>query len=113
MAQAMSGVMSVTGHPGGPPVKAGVPVADIGCALFATYALLAAYIGREKSGGVTARSAAHNCELQVGIVCHEFFESLKLTLNRQQEWLFKRFGNPAQEARRIGSIDQPMIIRKR
>src|SRR4051812_35326772 len=26
MAQAMSGVMSVTGYPGGPPVKAGVPV---------------------------------------------------------------------------------------
>ncbi len=50
MAQAMSGVMSVTGHPGSPPVKAGVPVADIGCALFATYAILAAYIGRQKSG---------------------------------------------------------------
>ena len=50
MAQAMSGVMSVTGHPGGPPVKAGVPVADIGCALFATYAILSATIGRQKSG---------------------------------------------------------------
>ncbi len=50
MAQAMSGVMSVTGHPGGPPVKAGVPVADIGCALFAAYAILSAYIGRLKSG---------------------------------------------------------------
>src|SRR5690606_5411372 len=50
MAQAMSGVMSVTGHPGSPPVKAGVPVADIGCALFATYAILSAYIGRHKSG---------------------------------------------------------------
>ena len=50
MAQAMSGVMSVTGYPDGPPVKAGVPVADIGCALFATYAILAAYIGRTKSG---------------------------------------------------------------
>ncbi len=50
MAQAMSGVMSVTGHPGSPPVKAGVPVADIGCALFATYAILSAYIGRQKSG---------------------------------------------------------------
>jgi crotonobetainyl-CoA:carnitine CoA-transferase CaiB-like acyl-CoA transferase len=50
MAQAMSGVMSVTGHPGGAPVKAGVPVADIGCALFCTYALLSAYIGRQKSG---------------------------------------------------------------
>jgi crotonobetainyl-CoA:carnitine CoA-transferase CaiB-like acyl-CoA transferase len=50
MAQAMSGVMSVTGYPGGPPVKAGVPVADIGCALFATYAILSAYIGCQKSG---------------------------------------------------------------
>lgn len=50
MAQAMSGVMSVTGHPGGPPVKAGVPVADIGCALFTVYAILSAYIGRQKTG---------------------------------------------------------------
>jgi formyl-CoA transferase len=50
MAQAMSGVMSVTGYPGGPPVKAGVPVADIGCALFAVYATLAAYIGAKATG---------------------------------------------------------------
>ncbi|MCR5869040.1 MAG: CaiB/BaiF CoA transferase family protein [Aquincola tertiaricarbonis] len=50
MAQAMSGVMSVTGYPGSPPVKAGVPVADIGCALFATYGLLAAYIGAKNTG---------------------------------------------------------------
>ncbi|MBV7481993.1 CaiB/BaiF CoA-transferase family protein [Bordetella sp. BOR01] len=50
MAQAMSGVMSVTGHAGGPPVKAGVPVADIGCALFATYAVLSAYIGKARGG---------------------------------------------------------------
>ncbi|MBK5205690.1 MAG: CoA transferase, partial [Polaromonas sp.] len=50
MAQAMSGIMSVTGYPGGPPVKAGVPVADIGCALFASYAILAAYIGAKTTG---------------------------------------------------------------
>ena len=50
MAQAMSGVMSVTGYPGGPPVKAGVPVADIGCALFAIYGTLAAYIGAKATG---------------------------------------------------------------
>jgi len=50
IAQAMSGVMSMTGYPGYPPVKAGVPVADIGCALFATYAVLAAYIGAQTSG---------------------------------------------------------------
>jgi formyl-CoA transferase len=50
MAQAMSGIMSVTGYPGGPPVKAGVPVADIGCALFAVYGTLSAYIGAKQSG---------------------------------------------------------------
>ena len=50
MAQAMSGVMSVTGYPGGPPVKAGVPVADIGCALFAIYGTLSAYIGAKTTG---------------------------------------------------------------
>ncbi|MDI7065974.1 CoA transferase, partial [Klebsiella pneumoniae] len=48
-AQAMSGVMGVTGYKGGKPVKAGVPVADIGCALFAVYGLLSAYIGAQKT----------------------------------------------------------------
>jgi len=50
MAQAMSGIMSVTGHGDGRPGKAGVPVADIGCALFATYAALSAYIGAKNTG---------------------------------------------------------------
>jgi len=49
IAQAMAGVMSITGHPDGPPAKSGVPVADIGCSLFAIYAILSAYIGRLKS----------------------------------------------------------------
>jgi formyl-CoA transferase len=50
IAQAMGGIMSITGHPGQPPAKAGVPVADIGCALFALYAILSAYIGAQKTG---------------------------------------------------------------
>ncbi len=50
IAQAATGVMSITGHPGGPPAKSGVPVTDIGCSLFALYAILTAYIGRQKSG---------------------------------------------------------------
>ncbi|MBV9287484.1 MAG: CoA transferase [Hyphomicrobiales bacterium] len=50
IAQAMGGVMSVTGHPDQPPAKAGVPVADIGCALFALYAILCAYIGATRTG---------------------------------------------------------------
>jgi hypothetical protein len=31
-----------------------------------------AEVGRQKSSGVTTRSAAHNCEMQAGIFCHEF-----------------------------------------
>ena len=50
IAQAASGIVSVTGDPNGPPARAGVPVADIGCSLFTLYAILAAYIGREATG---------------------------------------------------------------
>ena len=50
IAQAMAGTMSITGHPGGPPTKSGVPVSDIGCALFVVYGIMSAYIGREKTG---------------------------------------------------------------
>jgi len=50
IAQAMAGVMSITGHEGGPPTKSGVPVSDIGCALFALYGILSAHIGAKKSG---------------------------------------------------------------
>jgi formyl-CoA transferase len=50
IAQAASGVMSITGEPDAPPAKSGVPVTDIGCSLFTVYAILSAYIGRQKSG---------------------------------------------------------------
>src|SRR3954454_21687456 len=50
IAQAMGGIMSITGDPDGPPAKSGVPVADIGCALFALYAILSAYIGMRETG---------------------------------------------------------------
>ncbi|MSU64800.1 MAG: CoA transferase [Opitutus sp.] len=50
IAQAMAGVMSITGHPGGPPTKSGVPVSDIGAALFAVYGILSALIGRAQTG---------------------------------------------------------------
>jgi formyl-CoA transferase len=50
IAQAASGIISVTGDPAGPPARAGVPVTDLGCSLFALYAILAAYIGRQATG---------------------------------------------------------------
>src|SRR5881397_1619728 len=42
MAQAMSGLMSITGEPNGNPVKVGVPICDLVCALNGTIGALAA-----------------------------------------------------------------------
>ena len=50
IAQAMSGVMSVMGHPDAPPVKASVPVADLGAGLFTAYGILSALMGRAQTG---------------------------------------------------------------
>lgn len=50
IAQASCGPMSVMGDPGGAPMKSSVPFADLGAALFASYAILSAIIGREQSG---------------------------------------------------------------
>lgn len=50
IAQGMSGLMSITGEPERPPVKVGVPVADLSCALYATIAVLAALRARDRDG---------------------------------------------------------------
>ena len=42
--------MSITGEPGGPPVKAGVPVTDLGAGLFALVGILAALEHRHRTG---------------------------------------------------------------
>jgi crotonobetainyl-CoA:carnitine CoA-transferase CaiB-like acyl-CoA transferase len=50
VAQGVSGIMSVTGEPGRPPVKCGIPITDLGAALFALAAILGALLYRERSG---------------------------------------------------------------
>jgi crotonobetainyl-CoA:carnitine CoA-transferase CaiB-like acyl-CoA transferase len=50
IAQAMTGVMSVMGHPGEAPVKSAIPLADLGAGLFAAYGILSAVIGRGITG---------------------------------------------------------------
>ena len=50
VAQGMSGIMSVTGEPGRPPVKCGIPVTDLAAGLLALQAILAAYIHRLRTG---------------------------------------------------------------
>src|SRR5437660_3269372 len=50
VAQGVSGIMSITGDRGGAPVKAGVPLTDLGAALFAAVGILAALEHRHRTG---------------------------------------------------------------
>ena len=48
--QAMAGIMSVTGEPGGAPVKCGVPLCDFTAALYGAFAITAALRERDQTG---------------------------------------------------------------
>jgi crotonobetainyl-CoA:carnitine CoA-transferase CaiB-like acyl-CoA transferase len=50
VAQGATGIMSITGEPGGRPLKSGIAIYDIGAGLTATYSILAAYIHQIKTG---------------------------------------------------------------
>jgi crotonobetainyl-CoA:carnitine CoA-transferase CaiB-like acyl-CoA transferase len=50
IAQGTSGLMSITGEPGGPPTKLGVPVGDLAAGMFAAHAILAALLERSRTG---------------------------------------------------------------
>ncbi|MCW2550004.1 MAG: L-carnitine dehydratase/bile acid-inducible protein [Mycobacterium sp.] len=48
--QALGGLMSLTGEPGRPPVRAGVPIADLAAGMLADLGILAALLRRERTG---------------------------------------------------------------
>jgi len=50
VAQAMGGVMSVTGHPGNPPTRVGTSIGDVAAGLFTAVGVNAALVHRERSG---------------------------------------------------------------
>lgn len=50
MAQSRSGLMSITGEPDGDPVKVGVPICDLVCALYGALAAVSALRARERTG---------------------------------------------------------------
>jgi crotonobetainyl-CoA:carnitine CoA-transferase CaiB-like acyl-CoA transferase len=51
LAQALSGLMSITGQPDGPPTKTGVAIVDVLTGLFATVGILGALAARDRDGG--------------------------------------------------------------
>jgi crotonobetainyl-CoA:carnitine CoA-transferase CaiB-like acyl-CoA transferase len=68
--QAMSGGMSMTGEPGGPPVRAGIPVADLSAGLYGTIGVLAALNERQRTGrGRKIDISMLDC--QVAMLCYQ------------------------------------------
>jgi crotonobetainyl-CoA:carnitine CoA-transferase CaiB-like acyl-CoA transferase len=53
--QAVGGLMSITGEPGGRPLKVGVAISDVVSGLFGAVALLAALLSRERADTAPAR----------------------------------------------------------
>jgi crotonobetainyl-CoA:carnitine CoA-transferase CaiB-like acyl-CoA transferase len=48
--QARGGAMSITGEPGRPPVRMGIPTGDLAGSMYAAFAVVAALFSREKTG---------------------------------------------------------------
>jgi CoA:oxalate CoA-transferase len=64
VAQALSGMMSITGEPGGGPCRVGASIGDIGASLFATIGILAALQQRHATGEAEALDIAMlDCQL--------------------------------------------------
>lgn len=66
VAQGMGGIMSITGEPGGPPVRPGVSLGDIAAGLFTAIGVLAALHERERSGrGQMIDVAMLDCQISI------------------------------------------------
>jgi crotonobetainyl-CoA:carnitine CoA-transferase CaiB-like acyl-CoA transferase len=50
IAQGLAGLMSVTGEPGGEPVKCGIPIGDLSAGLYCAIGILSAVVARERTG---------------------------------------------------------------
>ena len=66
IAQGMGGIMSITGEPGGPPVRPGASLGDIAAGLFTAIGVLAALHERERSGrGQMIDVAMLDCQIAI------------------------------------------------
>ncbi len=64
--QGMGGIMSITGHPGGPPTRVGTSVGDITAGLFATIGINAALYHRASTGeGMKIDVAMLDCQIAI------------------------------------------------
>jgi len=64
--QAMGGLMSITGHEGGPPTRVGSSIGDLGAGLFTAIGILAALHHRASTGeGILVDVAMLDCQIAI------------------------------------------------
>jgi crotonobetainyl-CoA:carnitine CoA-transferase CaiB-like acyl-CoA transferase len=64
--QSLSGAVSITGHPGTEPVRAGIPTADLSTGLYAAIGVLAALQGRSRTGeGASVEASLFHSQLSL------------------------------------------------
>ena len=71
IAQGFSGLMSVTGHPGGEPVKSGSPIADINAGILAALGIVSALVSR----GVTGKGQMVETSLMEAAIQQTYWQS--------------------------------------
>ena len=86
IAQAMSGFMSVTGMPGGPPLRAGPPLADLVAGLHGALGICAALVRR----GHTGRGDTVGASLNSGLISLLSFLAANYFATGEEPW---RTGN--------------------
>jgi crotonobetainyl-CoA:carnitine CoA-transferase CaiB-like acyl-CoA transferase len=100
IAQGMSGVMSVTGEPGGPPAKCGIPIGDLSAGLFCAFGILTAYVAREETG----RGQYIDTSLFEGALAFSIWETAEL-------WSTGRIPQPFGSAHRLTAPYQALETR--
>jgi crotonobetainyl-CoA:carnitine CoA-transferase CaiB-like acyl-CoA transferase len=90
IAQGLAGIMSVTGEPGGDPVKCGVPIADLAAGLFCAVGILSALAARERTG----RGQQVDTSLFEGALAFSIWETAEL-------WATGRVPAPLGSAHRL------------
>lgn len=75
LVQALSGIMDVTGEPGGPPMRVGIPIGDLCGPLFAVSAILAGLRVAERDG-IGQRISVNLVDALAALVAVEHFDAL-------------------------------------
>jgi formyl-CoA transferase len=100
IAQGLAGVMSVTGEPGGEPVKCGIPIADLSAGLFCAVGILSALAARERTG----RGQRVDTSLFEGALALSIWETAEL-------WATGRVPEPLGSAHRLTAPYQALRTR--